>query len=193
MVQMSPRARRIAAVAAFAVAAIFVTQEICLLLAVDPSSADELIKSGVQPLNLLRARLMFYVFFLVLTVQAALFARTRSFPALLGLVVGSIGCTMELSYRALELEGLFARWLPAYLQAHDDAARQLAHARLDAFYDLVMVAYRVIGVTAPMTSLCFALATFRGATRLERTLGILFFVNCARQSLPFVVPLLPAL
>jgi hypothetical protein len=188
---MSPA--RLVAVAAFAVAAIFATQEVCLLLAVDPSSTDELVGAGVQPLNLLRARLMFYIFFLIIIVQAALFSRTRSFPALLGLIAGSIGCTVELAYRALELDGAFARWLPALLHAPDASARAIAHARLDTFYDLVIGAYRIIGVTAPATSLAFALANWGRPSRLQRLLAIFFLVNGARQSISFFVPLLPAL
>jgi hypothetical protein len=193
-VPMSSAARRTAALAAFAAAAIFVTQEVCLLLAADPGSVDDLIRGGVHPVNLLRARLMFVQFFLVLTVYAAIVARTRRPVALLGLVFGLISCTLELGYRAVELEGVFARWLPAYLQAPNDAARLLARLRLDSFYDVVAAAYLVIGVAAPLTALCFGLATVGGATRLERAVGILYFANLARHSLRWLfVPLWPSL
>jgi hypothetical protein len=190
---VSLAARRVAAVAAFAVAAIFVTQEICLRLGADPSSADELIRVGVQPGNLLRARLMFLLFFGLLTVYAAIFAEKRRHVALLGLVFGAVSCVMELGYRAVELDGVFARWLPAYLAAQGEPARLVARARLDGFYDVVTAVYRVIGVASPLASLCFGLATIRGATRLERAVGVLFFANLARQSLRWVVvPLFPA-
>jgi hypothetical protein len=188
---MSPPARRIAALAAFAAAAIFITQEICLRLAADPSSADELVRVGVSPINLLRARLMFLLFFFWLTVYTAIYAHTRKHVALLGLIFGVVSCIAELGYRAVELDGLFARWLPAYLAAQGDAARLVGRARLDTFYDLVPAAYRIIGIASPLASLCFGLATFRGRSRLERAVGILFFVNVGRKVVALAAGLLP--
>lgn len=176
----------VGAAASTAVAAIFIVQEICLSLAVDPSSADELVRVGVQPVNLLRARLMFVLFFLQFIAYAALYLRRRSFASLLGLIFGAVAGLFEIGYRAVELEALFKHWLPALWHAQSTAEILLARTRIENFYVLVAVAYRVIGTAGPLSYLCFGVETVRGADTLERVVGALFLANCVRLLLPWM-------
>jgi hypothetical protein len=191
MEPLSSRGRRLVAVAAFMVALNFLAQELLLRFADDPSSVDELIKAGVQPANLWRARIMFAQFFFILTVYAGIAAVTRRPLAGLSLVFGLISCLLELAYRAVELVLVFPRWLPAYLHATDAVARQLAQARLELFYDAVAAVYFVLRYAGPVTAVGFGLTLLGGAGRRRRVAGVAWLVNGARGLLRWLAPLWP--
>jgi hypothetical protein len=182
---------RVGGACSFAVAAIFVFQEFVLRLAPGPSTAAEWLAAPLAPLERVRMGFMFALFFLSLLTYAGVAFRADNDAARAGLVFGTIACTVELAYRAVEMDAVPA-WAETYRQTQDPSLRALLQARIEAFGDVTTAIYDVIRGAAMLTSLCFGGALFRGSG-WQRTVALLFFANAARLGLNYTKPFVPAL
>jgi hypothetical protein len=187
----SPWFYRAASACAFAVALIFLFQEIVLRLAPGPATTDEWLAAPLATIERLRMALMFALFFFSLTAYAGVAFRLADEAARAGLVFGTLACIIELGYRAVEMRAV-PDWAEAFRQTHDPALRALLRARIDTFQDVTTSLYSVIRGAALCTNACFAAALWR-TKGLDRTLGALFLANAARLWLHYLKPMLPVL
>jgi hypothetical protein len=182
---------RVAGACAVAVAAIFLFQELVLRLSPGPSTVDEWLASPLAPVERLRMALMFVLFFLSLVTFAGITYRAGSDASKLALVFATIGCIVELGYRAVEMQAL-PQWADAYRQAEDSLLRAELRSRVESFLDVTTSIYAVIRGAAILTSICYAIALLR-AKGLQRTVAFLFTANAARLAMNYPRPFVPAL
>jgi hypothetical protein len=182
---------RFAALAAISVAVIFLFQEVALRVTPGPSSTDEWLAAPLPAIERLRATLMFALFFPSLLTYAAVTQRAKHDAARVGLVFATVGCVVELAYRAVEVHAV-PGWADAYRQTEDPAVRAILRARIDAFQDITVALYSVIRGAAMLTSSCFAAALLR-SPGLGRAVALLFAANAQRVALAYVKPWVPAL
>jgi hypothetical protein len=182
---------RVAGACAVVVAAIFSFQELVLRLSPGPSTLDDWLSAPLSPLERLRMALMFVLFFLALLAHAGVALRAGNDAAKVAFVFAAIACTIELGYRAVEMQAL-PRWADAYRQAEDALLRAELRSRVETFLDVTTSIYAVIRGAAILTSVCFGLALLP-AKGLQRTVALLFTANAARLALNYPRPFVPAL
>jgi hypothetical protein len=182
---------RMAGACAVAVAAIFLFQELVLRLSPGPSTLDEWLAAPLAPVEKLRMALMFVLFFLSLVTYAGVSFRAGNDASKLALVFATIGCMVELGYRAVEMQAV-PQWAEAYRQAEDALLRAELRSRVETFLDVTASIYAVIRGAAILTSVCFGIALLP-AKGLQRAVAFLFTANAARLAMGYPRPFVPAL
>jgi hypothetical protein len=182
---------RVAGACAVVVAGIFVFQELVLRLSPGPSTVDEWLAAPLASIEKLRMALMFVLFFLSLVSFAGLAFRANRDAAKVALIFATIGCAMELAYRAVEMQAV-PQWAEAYRQASDALVRAELRSRVEVFQDMTASIYAVIRGAAILTSVSFAVALLP-AKGLKRAVALLFTANAARLALSYPRPFVPAL